>query len=70
MNFNNNLTINTNNKNEYNCNRYLLIYCKKYPTDKISKNRFIIEYHEFTYRLEQNISTVILDLYKIDLDLF
>jgi hypothetical protein len=40
----------------------LLNYCKNYPHDKISKNRFINEYNEYPYRLEQNISEVILDL--------
>ena len=40
----------------------LLYYCKNYPDDKICKNRFINEYEEYPYRLEQNISEVILDL--------
>jgi hypothetical protein len=40
----------------------LLNYCKNYPDDKISKNRFINEYKEYPYRLEQNIHNVILEL--------
>lgn len=40
----------------------LLTYCKNYPDSKISKNRFILEYKEYTYRLEQNLDEVILEL--------
>ena len=40
----------------------LLCYCHNYPHEKISKNRYIIEYKEYPWRLEQNISIVILDL--------
>ena len=40
----------------------LINYCKNYPSDKISENRFINEYNEYPYRLEQNIDDVILDL--------
>jgi len=40
----------------------LFNYCKNYPYEKISKNRFITEYKEYPYRLQQNISDVMLDL--------
>ena len=40
----------------------LVNYCKNYPFEKISKHRFINEYREFPYRLEQNIYEVLLDL--------
>ena len=40
----------------------LLYYCKNYPDEKISKHRFINEYEEYPYRLEQNFSEVILEL--------
>jgi len=40
----------------------LLYYCKNYPMEKISKNRFINEYEEYPYRLEQNIDYVLSDL--------
>lgn len=40
----------------------LVIYSKNYPNEKISKNRFIKEYIEYPYRLEQNIDNVILEL--------
>jgi len=40
----------------------LFNYCKNYPDEKISKNRFINEYAEYPYRLNQNISGVMLDL--------
>ena len=40
----------------------LINYCKNYPECKVSKNRFIHEYKEFPYRLEQNISEVISEL--------
>jgi hypothetical protein len=40
----------------------LLYYCKNYPDDKVSKNRFINEYNDYPYRLEQNIYEVILEL--------
>jgi hypothetical protein len=40
----------------------LLNYCKNYPQTKISKNRFINEYKEYPYRLEQNIYEVISEL--------
>jgi hypothetical protein len=40
----------------------LLNYCKNYPSEKISKNRFIHEYKEYPRRLEQNITEVLLDL--------
>lgn len=44
------------------CIYNLLGYCKNYPNEKISKNRFIHEYREFPYRLEQNIDNILLDL--------
>ena len=40
----------------------LLNYCKNYPNEKISKNKFIDEYTEYSYRLEQNIDEIILEL--------
>lgn len=40
----------------------LLNYCKNYQNNKISKNRFINEYNQYPYRLEQNIDDVILEL--------
>lgn len=40
----------------------LFTYCKNYPHEKISNNRFINEYKEYPYRLQQNISRVMLDL--------
>ena len=40
----------------------LLQYTKIYPNEKISNNRFINEYIEFPYRLEQNLTEVLLDL--------
>lgn len=40
----------------------LLNYCKNYPNEKISKNKFIDEYTEYSYRLEQNIDEVIIEL--------
>ena len=42
----------------------LLNYCKNYPDDKISKNRFVNEYKEYPHRLEQNIGKVLLELYN------
>lgn len=40
----------------------LLCYCVSYPNEKISKNRFIKEYKEYPYHLEQNIDEVLLEL--------
>jgi hypothetical protein len=40
----------------------ILSYCMNYPGEKISSNRFIREYKEYPYRLEQNIWEVLLDL--------
>lgn len=40
----------------------LLSYCTNYPKEKISKNRFVLEYQEKPYDLEQNICEVLLDL--------
>ena len=40
----------------------LLCYCVSYPNEKISQNRFIKEYKEYSYRLEQNIDEVLEDL--------
>ena len=40
----------------------LLNYSINYPNEKISKNRFISEYYEFPYRLEQSLEDVIKEL--------
>ena len=40
----------------------LINYCENYPNEKITKNRVINEYDEYPYRLELNISEVLLDL--------
>ena len=40
----------------------LICYCANYPNEKISKHRFIREYKEYSYRLEQNINKVLLEL--------
>ena len=40
----------------------LLSYCTNYPKEKISKHRFVLEYEEHPYHLEQNIDLVLLDL--------
>ena len=40
----------------------LLSYCINYPKEKISKHRFVLEYEEHPYHLEQNIDLVLLDL--------
>jgi hypothetical protein len=40
----------------------LFAYCQNYPEEKISQNRFIHEYKEFPYRLEQNIDEVLDEL--------
>ena len=40
----------------------IIIYSKNYPDEKISKNRFIVEYREYPHRLEQNIDEIILIL--------
>jgi hypothetical protein len=40
----------------------ILNYCKNYPNSCISKNRFINEYEEYPYRLEQCLGEVILEL--------
>jgi hypothetical protein len=40
----------------------IISYCINYPDDKISKHRFINEYKEHPYKLEQNIGQVLLDL--------
>lgn len=39
-------------------------YCKKYPNEKLAKNRFLKEYKEYPYRLHQNMDTIIEDLYE------
>ena len=45
------------------CINNLLTYCKNYCDEKISKNQFICDYNiDHSYRLEQNIDEVILDL--------
>ena len=45
------------------CINNLLTYCKNYHDEKISKNQFICDYNvDHSYRLEQNIDEVILDL--------
>ena len=38
------------------------MYCKNYPNEEISKNRFLKEYEEYPYRLHQNMNTLIEDL--------
>ena len=40
----------------------ILNYCKNYHNSKISGNRFVHEYEEFPYRLEQCLGEVMLDL--------
>jgi hypothetical protein len=40
----------------------ILSYCLNYQNEKISKHRFVYEYKEYSYRLEQNIEEVLLDL--------
>lgn len=41
----------------------LLLYCKNYPNEKINKNQFISDYNvEHSYRLEQNIEEILLEL--------
>lgn len=40
----------------------LLAYSKNYPSEKISRNRFIIEYKEYPCRLQDNLLEVLKEL--------
>lgn len=40
----------------------ILTYYKNYPCSKIGNNRFVKEYDEYPYRLEQNLSWIITEL--------
>ena len=48
----------------------LLCFCKNYPDELVSKSRWINEYKEFPYRLEQNIMCVMLDLDNREINCF
>jgi hypothetical protein len=40
----------------------ILCFCKNYPDEPVNKSRYIKEYKEFPYRLEQNLKSVMLDI--------
>ena len=40
----------------------LLTYSKNYPNEKISRHRYIIEYKEYPYRLQENLNDVLSEL--------
>ena len=40
----------------------ILCFCKNYPDEPVNKSRWIKEYKEFPYRLEQNLKSVMLDI--------
>ena len=42
--------------------RHLFLYCELYPDEPVSHHRYIAEYKDYPWRLEQNIGNVLLQL--------
>ena len=55
---------------EYILIQNLLCFCKIYPNELVSKSRWIKEYKDFPYRLEQNLMSVMIDLNRGEINCF